>query len=112
MVKYSELHYTSTYSHVGCGSWCQSLDANEPNAHARAAPFAQHGHFREKTVETLKERREGRRKGRRTVGERIATVITNKNHLSHLCNLFSFNMRSMLKRSGSLREAWEGRALG
>lgn len=25
-----------------------------------------------------------------------ATVITNKKHLSHLCNLFSFNMRSML----------------
>lgn len=26
-----------------------------------------------------------------------ATVITNKKHLSHLCNLFSFNMRSMLE---------------
>lgn len=25
-----------------------------------------------------------------------------------MCNLFSFNMRSMLKRSGSLRECWEG----
>lgn len=29
-------------------------------------------------------------------GGRNATVITNKKHLSHLCNLFSFNMRSML----------------
>lgn len=44
--------------------------------------------------------------------ERIATVITNKNHLSHLCNLFSFNMRSMLKGSRSLSKAWEGLALG
>lgn len=113
MVKYSELHYTSAYSHVGCGAWCPSLDAHEPDAHTpallRLHNTAVSG---QKTAETLKESREGRRKGRRTGGERIATVITNKNHLSHLCNLFSFNMRSMLKRSGSLREAWEGRALG
>lgn len=63
MVKYSELHYTSTYSHVGCGSWCQSLDANEPNAHARAAPFAQHGHFREKNSGDTKGKTRGKKKG-------------------------------------------------
>lgn len=57
-------------------------------------------------------RREGAGGGRAGGGERIATVITNKNHLSHLCNLFSFNIRSMLKRSGSLSEDWEGQALG
>lgn len=45
--------------------------------------------------------REGRGKkkgGQGMEGEKksIETVITNKKHLSHLCNLFSFNIRSML----------------
>lgn len=68
--------------------------------------------FRGKKQWRHQRKAEREEEGRRAGGERIATVITNKNHLSHLCNLFSFNMRSMLKRSGSLREAWEGRALG
>lgn len=39
--------------------------------------------------------RGGKGWGGRAGGESSATVITNKNHLSHLCNLFSFNMRTM-----------------
>jgi len=39
----------------------------------------------------------------------MATVITNKKHLSHLCYLFSFNMRSMLVEICELRKAWEER---
>lgn len=69
------------------------------------------------TVETSRQSREGTRGGGVAGGwaggeEIIATVITNKNHLSHLCNLFSFNIRSMLKRSWSLSGDWEGQALG
>lgn len=63
------------------------------------------------TVETSRQSRKGTGRERggggggwAGGGEIIATVITNKNHLSHLCNLFSFNIRSMLKRSGSLSE--------
>lgn len=44
-------------------------------------------------------RREREKEGRARDGGRkksIETVITNKKHLSHLCNLFSFNIRSML----------------
>lgn len=66
----------------------------------------------QKNTGDTKRKAEREDEGRRAGGERTATVIINKNHLSHLCNLFSFNMRSMLKRSGSLREAWEGWALG
>lgn len=90
-----------------CGGWCSSWYqwAHLESCCSRCTALRE-------TVQTLKQSREGIRGGRRARGERIATVITNKNHLSHLCNLFSFNMRSMLKRSGSLREAWEGQALG
>lgn len=95
-----------TYPEVLFSSWCPE---GQPAAywsvlHNVAAPWAE-------SSRDTRERREWNR-GRRTRGERIATVNANKNHLSHLCNLFSFNMRSMLKRSGSLWEAWEGSALG